>query len=160
MTATTLFNGPVEMGLRALIILVEVSPEAIDLQRLVTVDYFLVHSEDLDGGPPSLHPPSPLRAGEVAVRRGLLERGLELYRGRGLVKQVHSREGIRYLAADFAAAFLEAFSATYVRDLRLRATWIETALASRTDEELSQIVADARGRWRAEFATLAAEEEE
>lgn len=154
-----LFNGPVEMGLRALVVLVEVYPEALDLQRLVTFDYFLVHSGDIVDGPPSLHPPSPLRGGEVSIRRRLLERGLNLYRICGLIEQVHSNTGIDYLAADSAASFLEAFRATYVQELRTRARWLEAAVGSRTDEELLAIVADTRGRWRAEFATLTSYED-
>lgn len=45
------FNGPVEIGLRALCVLTTAFPSAYALQRLVIFDYFLVHSDDIDGGP-------------------------------------------------------------------------------------------------------------
>ena len=121
---TRLFNGPVEAGLRALVLLVEAFPVELDLQRIVSMDYLLIHSGDVAGGPESVHPPSPLRAGEVAVRRGLLEEGLRLYRSRGLVIQRLSKEGIQYGADDSAAAFLDALSSTYVARLRDRAEWM------------------------------------
>lgn len=45
------FNGPVEIGLRALCVLTTAFPAAYALQRLVIFDYFLVHSDDIEGGP-------------------------------------------------------------------------------------------------------------
>ena len=71
MTSTvpvSLFNSPLECGLRAVVLLVECSPQELDIQRLVNYDYLLVHSGDING-PPSLHPDSPLRSGELLVKR-------------------------------------------------------------------------------------------
>ncbi|WP_338053724.1 ABC-three component system middle component 2 [Serratia liquefaciens] len=47
----------------SLAILVAAFPESYDLQRLVEMDYLVVHSGDADG-PDSLHAPLPMRAGE------------------------------------------------------------------------------------------------
>ena len=73
----TPFNSPLETGIRSLAILVAAYPESLDLQRLLEMDYLVVHSGDADG-PESLHAPLPLRAGELLVRRGLIETGLLL----------------------------------------------------------------------------------
>ena len=77
MTGSTVFNNPVESALRTLVLLVEAYPATLDLQKLVYLDYLLVHSADA-GGPESLHPPTPQRQGEVAVRRDLIEQGAVL----------------------------------------------------------------------------------
>lgn len=154
MTSASLFNGPVEVGLRTLVLLVEVFPKALDLQKLVTFDYFLVHSGDVDGGPASLHPPSPLRSGEVAVRRGLIEQGLQLYRSRGLILQQPSPDGFAYLADDSAASFLDALTSTYVTSLRACAEWIVESFYQLDVRDLSRILDDSMGRWRSEFAVL------
>ena len=61
------FNSPFEAGVRSLAILVAAFPEAYDLQRLVEMDYLVVHSGDVNG-PASLHAPLPMRAGELLVR--------------------------------------------------------------------------------------------
>lgn len=157
MTARHLLNGPVEVGLRAVVLLVEASPDSVDLQRLVALDYLLVHSGDIAGGPASLHPPSPLRAGEVAVRRSLIEQGLRVYRARGLVKHVLSDEGIGYAADDPAAMFLDSLSSSYVIGLRQRAEWIFGHFGPLGPDELAAIVENTLGRWRAEFAVLSLE---
>ncbi len=64
----SLFNTPQETALRIGAVLCALAPEPVDPQRLIFLDYLLVHSEDAHG-PPSLHPASPMRTGEILVRR-------------------------------------------------------------------------------------------
>ena len=84
------FNGPVEIGLRALCVLTTAFPAAYALQRLVVFDYLLVHSDDIEGGPEGLHPRTPHRGGEILVRRGVIQDGLTLYESRGLIERVYT----------------------------------------------------------------------
>ncbi len=148
------FNGPVEVGLRSLVLLLEVFPDTLDLQRLVALDYLLIHSGDFNQGPRSLHPPSPMRAGEVAVRRGLIDDGLHLYRSRGLIEQVPTDSGFEYSAAENAAPFLDALASSYVASLRERGTWIFETFGRLPFEDLQKVLDEALGRWRTEFAVL------
>src|SRR4051794_423087 len=106
------FNSPLETGGRSLTILVAAFPVAFDLQRLVEMDYLVVHSGDADG-PESLHAPLPLRAGELLVRRGLIEKGLLLMISRGLVRRIPSKDGFHYIAEETAAPFICALTADY-----------------------------------------------
>ena len=66
------FNGPLEAGIRAVALLGAAYPKAFDLQRLTSLDYLLVRTNDLDGGPESLHPPTPLRSPDAEVRRRIV----------------------------------------------------------------------------------------
>jgi hypothetical protein len=147
-------NGAIETGLRALAILGAIYPRQADMAALVLFDYLVVHSGDVPSGPPSLHPPSPLRAGEVAVRRALLEDGITLYRSRGLIHVSFEQSGIEYRADDFASAFMDALASHYVRGLRQRCDWLATLLETRTYAEVQQTFTSSLGRWREEFATL------
>lgn len=158
MTKPTLFNGPIEVGLRSLLLLMAAHPGTLDLQRLVILDYLLVHSGDIDGGPPSLHPPSPLRAGEVSIRRQLVQDGLLLFESKGLVSRQFSADGIRYVVDDFAPSFLGAYSSPYVHLLRDRADWAVERAANLTDEQASALFGETLGRWRTEFIALPAED--
>lgn len=159
MSFSSVLNGPVEVGLRALILLVEASPQGLDLQQLVTLDYFVVHSGDVDGGPESLHPPSPLRAGEVTVRRGLLEAGLNLYQHRGLVAQTPTESGFFYSAEGGAGAFLDALRAPYLERLRVRAEWVIDNFALLKESELHRTFEASLSRWKMEFAIMSPEGE-
>ena len=46
MNGITVFNNPIESALRSLVLLVEHYPNSLDLQRLIYLDYLLVHSAD------------------------------------------------------------------------------------------------------------------
>lgn len=153
-----IFNGPVEAGLRALVLLFEAHPAGFDLQRLVTLDYVLVHSADVPNGPPSIHPASPLRRGEVAVRRRVVENGLRLYRERGLLHQHASDAGFEFIADDSAASFLDSFSGDYVDLLRNRAAWVVRTFGHAARADLTVFLNTSVGRWGTEFVMLGEEE--
>jgi len=148
---TAPFNGPVEIGLRALSILNEAFPEAYSLQRLVVFDYVVVHSDDLPGGPPGLHPKTPHRSGELLVRRGVLHTGLLLYQSRGLVERRFDQSGVFFVATEHSAAFLDALGSDYALSLRQRARWLVAEYGVLSDSQLQDLVRDNIGKWGTEF---------
>lgn len=145
------FNSPVEVGLRALAVLTASYPVAHSLQRLTVLDYLVVHSDDVPDGPPGLHPRTPYRAGELLLRRGVLEQGLLLYQSRGLLERRFEPDGVFYVATDAAAAFLDAFIGAYFEALRDRAAWVTGHFASVSDRALFELVDGWIGEWGAEF---------
>jgi len=145
------FNGPVEIGLRALSILTEAFPEAYSLQRLVVCDYLVVHSDDLPGGPPGLHPKTPHRSGELLVRRGVLQSGLLLYQSRGLVERRFDSSGVLFAATEHSAGFLDALGADYAVNLRQRACWLIEGYGALSDSHLGAVVHEHIGHWGTEF---------
>jgi len=145
------FNGPIEIGLRALNLLREAFPSACSLQRMVVLDYLLVHSDDLPGGPPGLHPKTPHRGGELLVRRAVLERGLILYQSRGLLERNFTESGVMFSATERAAAFLDTLSSEYSTDLEERAAWLVSFFKSTSDEDLLRLANSEAGEWGAEF---------
>jgi hypothetical protein len=146
------FNGPIEIGLRALSLLCEAFPAQYSLQRLVISDYLLVHSDDLPGGPTGLHPKTPHRGGELLVRRAVLEQGLMLYQSRGLLERHYTVTGVMFTATERTAGFLDALSSVYAAELRERATWLVSLFGEVTDGELLKIANSQVGEWGAEFA--------
>ena len=146
------FNGPVEIGLRALCVLTTAFPVAYALQRLVVFDYFLVHSDDIEGGPEGLHPRTPHRGGEILVRRGVIQEGLTLYESRGLIERVYKDGGIFFAATDKSADFLDTLSTKYLTDLRERADWAVDSFGALEDADLDGMVRDRIGTWGAEFS--------
>ncbi len=70
-----LFNSALGTGLRALIVLDAFHPRACSTSELVWFDHLVVHTADLEG-PDSLHPDLPSRAGELLVRRRLVDEGV------------------------------------------------------------------------------------
>ena len=136
--------------MRALTILASVFPRSVDLQRLVDFDYLTVHSGDA-GGPESLHASTPMRSGELLVRRQLIERGLLLMMSRGLIRRVSSPQGIEYVAEDAASPFLKALSSSYLHRLKERADWVAQNFAEASDEQLRELTARFFREWTTQF---------
>lgn len=144
------FNSPLETGVRALSILEAAHPNGFDLQRLVELDYLVVHSGDA-GGPESLHAALPMRAGELLVRREIIEKGLLLMASRGLVDRVASPQGIIYHAGEAAAPYMAALGTPYSIELRARANWAVQAFGHMTTDEIRAITQRFFEKWTSQF---------
>jgi len=147
------FNSPLESGIRSLEILVAAYPAAFDLERLVEMDYLVVHSGDADG-PDSLHAALPMRAGELLVRRGLIEKGLLLMTSRNLIQRMPAEDGFDYIAGDAAAPFLASLTSTYSQRLKERAQWAVERFAGVATSEIRQITHRLFENWSSQFQTI------
>lgn len=147
------FNSALETGLRSLTILEAAYPASYDLQRLVELDYLVVHSADI-GGPASLHAPLPMRGGELLVRRELVESGLLLMISRGLLVRVVTSTGISYQAGEAAAPYLASLTASYTQELKLRARWLVDNSKNLTLEGIREIIRNNFSKWSSEFEPI------
>lgn len=134
------FNTPLEAGLRALFLLAAAGRRAFDVQRLMYLDYALVHTDEF-GGPASLHPWTPSQRSQVLVRRALIQDGLDLMRSRDLVERSFQVSGIAYKATPAGRHVAAEFSSPYAQLLRNRAAWVVGELGSRNDRELAVLFA-------------------
>lgn len=144
------FNGPVETGVRALIILNSLYPSALDLNDLLLFDHLVVHTSDF-AGPPSLHPDIPPRSGEPLVRRRLIENGIRLMRMRHLIDVEFAPSGILYRASDDASAMIGLMRSDYAQQLIERADWLAYRCQLAGIEDLKRQVTERIGRWSTEF---------
>ena len=147
------FNSALEAGVRTLAILVASYPRAHDLERLVKYDYLTVHSADA-GGPPSLHPPLPLRSGELLVRRSLIEAGLRLMISRSLIRREFQIQGFLYGAEDTAGTFLDNMRSHYIVELRDRANWVASTFEELSVSEVDAVVKRLFDAWTTEFLNV------
>lgn len=146
------FNGPLETGIRAVAVLAVAHPRAFDLQRLIGLDYLLVHTGDVDG-PDSLHPPSPLRSAELLVRRPLIEKALLLMMTRNLVEREMATDGIKYKAGENAAPFLAALGSEYLKELKGRAEWLVKNFGDHSEQDFRAMMRRFFDHWVEEFQT-------
>jgi hypothetical protein len=145
------FNGPLEAGIRAVALLGAAYPKAFDLQRLTALDYLLVRTKEIEGGPESLHPPTPLRSPDAEVRRRIVHQGLALMMSRELVEQEAQQTGLMYLAGENAAAFLDALRSPYLLKVKDRANWLIEHFNSYTDTQFNAIIRRYFDDWIIEF---------
>lgn len=151
-----LFNTPLECGFRLLFALDACRPNSADLQRLISYDYLLVHSGDVAGGPPSLHPPVPFRGSEWIVKRDLVRAGLGLVFARDLVKKILTPGGIMFAGSELTTAFVALLNSHYAASLRERAHWLAEEFGAASDQDLQAFMTEKVGRWGAEFDRISA----
>lgn len=85
-----IFNSPEEIGVRTLFIL-DVCGKRMSSQRIMYYDYFALHLNDIDEQYESLHPDNPNHSSEIAVRRVLINKGLNLMIAKGLISIKYSK---------------------------------------------------------------------
>jgi hypothetical protein len=134
-------NGPLEVGLRALLILEAAYPRPLDLGRLSLMDHALIHSGDF-GGPESVLPAIPGRGSELGIKRERVEEGLQVMLRAELVNLVVDQNGISYMASDNATSFIELLEAELITDLRGRAAWVTSTYMNMSDTDVSALLAE------------------
>jgi hypothetical protein len=123
------------------------------LERLVEMDYLIVHSGDANG-PESLHADLPMRAGELLVRRGIIEKGLLLMISRNLIQRIPTENGFNYIAGDDAAPFIDSLTSTYSKKLKERAQWAVERFAHMKTSEIRQITHHLFKNWSSQFQSI------
>jgi hypothetical protein len=157
--AHRLFNTPLECGFRLLFALDACRPNSADLQRLISYDYLLVHSNDIAGGPPSLHPPVPFRGSEWVVKRDQVRAGLSIVFARDLIAKLLTPKGITFAGSELTTAFVALLQTEYASSLRVRARWLADEFGAASDEELQAFMTEKVGQWGAEFDRISALQE-
>jgi hypothetical protein len=146
------FNSALETGIRALVLLEAFHPRCCDLTEMMWLDYLVVHTADIGAdSPSSLHPDLPNRAGELLVRRRLVEHSLRLMHQVHMIDINDTEHGIVYSASEEVPFFLDLLQAPYTMELRQRADWLAKRFADLPSEDIKALVQDRIGRWTAEF---------
>lgn len=147
------FNSTLETGIRALVVLEAFYPRRCDLLEMTWLDHLVVHTSDLGGqdAPDSLHPDLPNRAGELLVRRQLVEKSLRLMQQMHLVDVAETEEGISFSASEDAPSYLELLQAPYSLALKDRANWVANHFAGMQTAEMRALIESRIGRWTADF---------
>lgn len=147
------FNSTLETGIRALVLLEAFHPRPCDLLELTWLDHLVVHTGDLGDpeAPESLHPDLPNRAGELLVRRQLVEKSLHLMQQVHLIEVFETEEGICFGAGEDAPSCLDLLQTPYSLALKERARWIARYFAGVKMEEIRALVESRIGRWTADF---------
>jgi hypothetical protein len=143
-------NSSLEVGVRVLMILNEAFPEHLDVNRLVLLDHGVLHSADL-GGPDSLHPPLPIRVGELGVKRAVIEQGLQVMLRAGLVEMISKDSGIQFQASDRAFNFVSILDSDYAVALHSRVKWVLQYFTDLSEEAIRSQMRAIFDTWSEEF---------
>lgn len=148
--STKVFNSPIELALRSMLIIHEEGEGGIDLDRLIYYDYFITNTSDI-GDLESIHPPLPFRGSQVLVKREIIQDGLNILLVKELINMNFHESGIRYCSNALTEPFVSYFTSGYFNKLRERVKWVSNRFKSFSDVQLKDYVNENLSKWGAEF---------
>ncbi|MFI9411368.1 ABC-three component system middle component 2 [Nocardia gamkensis] len=137
--------------MRALVVLTASFPRSFDVDRLVLMDYCLLHSADL-GGPPSVLPPAPTRNGELGMKRSVLEHGVQVMARARMVDLVATTDGLTYRASEEAAPFLRLIDSPLLVALSEIATWTASEFGDLPTDDIRDRIRIVANRWTEQWS--------
>ena len=149
---SSLFNSPLESGLRLLSIFKNTNKTYLDTQRLVYYNYLLIHSSDIPNAPKSLHPEMPNRACEIVISREIVLKGISLLLSKDLICVKYTQTGIKYQSNKNTSLFLNRLESNYAKELDKRAKWVCENFDTISDLKLNRLMQDNLGKWGSEFS--------
>lgn len=123
MNSKDLYNSPVEIGARIVLLLAGLA-QKLDLDELVFLDYASIYSGDFQGEP-SMHPVLLNRLAELVCRREIFPSAIKLFISKGLITSQVDEHGVRYTITKEGTAFAAKLTTEYHADFRRRISWIE-----------------------------------
>lgn len=147
----SVYNTPMEVGLRIIIILNELNNMPIDINRLIIYDYFVIHGNDFDSSIESLHPPTPYRSGEIIIKRKIIQEGINLMYSKELLDINYTEKGIYFKANELTPAFLNYLNSTYAEDIKKNSILVINKFNSYSDDKINTFVNDNLSNWGSEF---------
>ena len=137
---TNIFNSVIEYALRAIIVLDAFNGKSCDLQKLIYLDFLLIHSGDFEDSLISIHPKTPYRYGELFVKRDLLQKGLKLMCSKQLIEIKFTNDGIEYSANKLTNAFLTYLDSSYYKKLDEGSKWLYKKYGESTNLALKELL--------------------
>lgn len=146
-----LFNTPVEIGLRSLFLLNEFKPISLSIDKLIYLDYFLIHAGDVSKEQQSIHPKYPFRSGEIVVKRELLVNALKLLISKELVGIRFCSTGIEYEITNIGCTALQYFESDYAVEIKKVSEWLYQTYKDYSELQLSDLINANIQKWGSEF---------
>jgi hypothetical protein len=145
------FNSPLEIALRILLILQMGDKKTMSLDRLIIYDYLILNSGDIPNAPQSLHPSLPNRSSQLLIKRELIQKALLILASKELIIVKYTKQGIHYKSSKLAQPFISYFETPYFDKLKDRIQWVLANFNRKTDKGLDKIVSANLDKWGSEF---------
>lgn len=144
------YNTPIEVGIRAMVILKQFNMP-LDIQQLVFYDYSALHLGDIDDRYESLHPNNPFHATELFVRRKLIQQSIILLASKGLISFDCSSSGLRYKINDISSMFLDYFESEYYNRLKSSVEIVYQKFRDMDTVDINNYIKENIGEWKGEL---------
>ncbi|MDU5107635.1 ABC-three component system middle component 2 [Clostridium sp.] len=153
MNESKIYNTPVEIGVRLLMIIVKNKIE-IDFDKLLILDYLSLHSNLINDNFKSLHPDNPFHGLEVYSKMNISKSAIDLLVSKGLIDVKFTSNGIVYSSNSISEYFLSFFECDYYKELEESIEKIIGNFNSYNSNELQEYVFKNIDKWNGNSRSL------
>lgn len=144
------YNGVIEIGTRALIILSHSSKPYKSIDEIMIIDHLALNTFDV-GGPVSLHAPIPNRGVQVYSKKQIMDKSIQLLLSKELISITATSNGFKYLINESGKKYLTFFESNYFHLLNERVKWVIENYGQMNEVQLKSIVNKNLPKWGEEF---------
>lgn len=153
MNENKIYNTPVEIGVRLLMIIVKSKIE-IDFDKLLILDYLSLHSNVINNRFKSLHPDNPFHGLEIYSKINISKSAINLLISKGLIDVKVTSKGIVYNSNSISEYFLSFFEGDYYKELEESVEKIIDNFNSYSSEELQKYILKNIDKWNGNGRSL------
>lgn len=146
MNENKIYNTPIEIGVRLLMIIVKNKIE-IDFDKLLILDYLSLHSNIINDKSKSLHPDNPFHGLEIYSKMNISKNAINILISKGLIDVNFTSKGIAYSSNSISEYFLSFFEGDYYNELEKSIEIIIDNFNSYSSEELQEYVLKNIDKW-------------
>lgn len=135
-----LFNSPFDAGLRCLLLLSCISPNAATIDRISAYDFITIYSKDFDISHNNLHGDSTFNFSELASKRASCNDGIKEFILAGLVSINRTKKVFTYNINHRGRKYVESLSSDYATQYYSIAKKVHTKFSGVSDEEILNFI--------------------
>lgn len=153
MNENSIYNTPVEIGARLLMIIVKNKIE-IDFDKLLILDYLALHANIINNNFKSLHPDNPFHGLEIYSKMNVSKNALKLLISKGLIDVNFTSKGITYSTNPIGEYFLSFFEGDYYKELGMNIDNIINNFNDYDSDELQKYLFKNIDKWNGNSLSL------
>lgn len=135
-----IFNSSFETGLRVLLLLSSIQPQAATIDRITAYDFITIYGRDFGVSKTNLHGDSNFNFSELASKRTNCNEGIKEFVLDGLISIKHTEEGFTYYLNQSGRKYVESLSSDYATQYLEISKEVHQKFSSVSDEEIIKLI--------------------
>lgn len=135
-----IFNSSFETGLRILLLLSSIQPQAATVDRITAYDFISVYGQDFGVSKTNLHGDSNFNFSEIASKRSCCNEGIKEFVLKGLISINRTNKGFTYYLSQSGKKYVDSLSSDYATQYLEVSKNVHEKFAPVTDEDLMKYI--------------------
>lgn len=135
-----IFNSSFETGLRVLLVLSSIQPQAATVDRIVAHDFITIYGRVFEVSNINLHGDSNFNFSEMPSKRASCNEGIKVFVQYGFISINHTEQGFTYFLNKKGKKYVESLSSDYANQYLEIAKETHKKFEKASDEEILRLI--------------------